>query len=176
MFRAHALAQGACEILVCALKLFANQQTGRRQLSGYALRGSAGSDRIEDRGWAEEVQRGGQSRSTDGRRLAEEFAGNQSGRAPLRQRNVPERGCSGRGGRIDTTKRCKRFSALFRGGTQRSFIDTAKVEAGRWAPPLVCEDWHAVCQAIHNSVEGAVRGESALQVRGNEQGSQRSSP
>ena len=39
-------------------------------------------------------------------------------------------------------------------GMQRSFINTAKVEAGRWGPPLVDEDWHAVCQAIYKAVEG----------------------
>ena len=38
---------------------------------------------------------------------------------------------------------------------QRSVIDTARVEASRWGPPHVDEDWHAVCQAIHKGVEGA---------------------
>ena len=40
-------------------------------------------------------------------------------------------------------------------GTPRSFIDIAHVQVGRWRPPLVDEDWHAVCQAIHQGVGGA---------------------
>ena len=40
-------------------------------------------------------------------------------------------------------------------GTLHTFINTANVGAGRWRPPLVDEDWHAVCQAIYKGVEGA---------------------
>ena len=36
----------------------------------------------------------------------------------------------------------------------RTFVDTTKVEAGRWGPPLVDLDWHAICQAIFKSVAG----------------------
>ena len=35
----------------------------------------------------------------------------------------------------------------------------------RWRPPLVDDDWHAVCHAIHTGVEGGV-GELVLQVCG----------
>ena len=44
--------------------------------------------------------------------------------------------------RIDASKRCRRSAA--------SFINTAKVEVSRVGPPLVDEDWHAVCQAIYD--------------------------
>ena len=40
-------------------------------------------------------------------------------------------------------------------GTLRSFIDTADVEASRRGPPLVDEDWHALCEASYKGVEGA---------------------
>ena len=32
--------------------------------------------------------------------------------------------------------------------------DTANVEESRWRLPLVDEDWHAVCQAIFNGIDG----------------------
>ena len=35
------------------------------------------------------------------------------------------------------------------------YTATATVEAGRWGPPPVDEDWHSVCQAIYKGVEGA---------------------
>ena len=42
--------------------------------------------------------------------------------------------------------------------TQRAFINSdKKVEAGRGEPPLVNEEWHAICQAINRGVEGAER-------------------
>ena len=36
----------------------------------------------------------------------------------------------------------------------RSFIDTANVGNKKWWPPLVDEDWHVICKAIHKGVEG----------------------
>ena len=39
-------------------------------------------------------------------------------------------------------------------GVLRIFIDTTKVRSKRWRPPPVEEDWHAVCQAIFQGVEG----------------------
>ena len=39
------------------------------------------------------------------------------------------------------------------------------VEDSRWGPPLVDEDWHAICQAIFQGVEGIGMGEHVLQVR-----------
>ena len=59
-------------------------------------------------------------------------------------------------------------------GTLRSFTNTAKTRT--WGPPLLDEDWHAVCQAIQQGRRGTGMGELVLQVRGDEQGSQRSSP
>ena len=41
-----------------------------------------------------------------------------------------------------------------RAGMLRTFINTIRVEVGRWGPPVVDEDWHAVCQAICMGVEG----------------------
>ena len=38
-------------------------------------------------------------------------------------------------------------------GMLRTFIDTSNVRDNRWGPPLVDEDWHALCQAIFNGVE-----------------------
>ena len=38
-------------------------------------------------------------------------------------------------------------------GVVRSFTDTTNVANERWAPPLVGEDWHAICQAIHKGAE-----------------------
>ena len=34
----------------------------------------------------------------------------------------------------------------------RTFIDTTDAGDNRWGPPLVDEDWHAICQAIFQSV------------------------
>ena len=39
-------------------------------------------------------------------------------------------------------------------GMLRTFIDTTDVGDNYWKPPLVDEDWHAICQAIFQSVEG----------------------
>ena len=60
-------------------------------------------------------------------------------------------------------------------GALRSFINTTKVEAGRWGPPHVEEGWHAGCQAMYKGVGGGGMGELVPQSRGDEQGSQRSS-
>ena len=32
----------------------------------------------------------------------------------------------------------------------RFFINTTNAEDSGWEPPLVVDDWHAVCQAMHN--------------------------
>ena len=48
VFRALALTNGVCENLVCALKAFDESADGKRQHCGYALRGSAGAEQIED--------------------------------------------------------------------------------------------------------------------------------
>ena len=42
----------------------------------------------------------------------------------------------------------------YREGVRRTFIDTSKVEEQRWGPPLVDADWHALCQAICEGIEG----------------------
>ena len=39
-------------------------------------------------------------------------------------------------------------------GALRTFIDTTKVGDKRWGPPLVDEDWHAICQAIRGRGSG----------------------
>ena len=39
-------------------------------------------------------------------------------------------------------------------GVSRTFIDTTYVADFKWRPPLVDEDWHAICQAIFQAVEG----------------------
>ena len=35
---------------------------------------------------------------------------------------------------------------------RRTFIDTTNVGDTGWEPPLVDDDWHAICQAIYNGV------------------------
>ena len=40
-------------------------------------------------------------------------------------------------------------------GMLRTSIDTTNEGDNRWAPPLVDEDWYAICQAIFKGVEGA---------------------
>ena len=37
----------------------------------------------------------------------------------------------------------------------RTFIDTTDVGDSGWGPPLIDEDWHAICQAIFQGVEGS---------------------
>ena len=44
-------------------------------------------------------------------------------------------------------------------GALRTFIDPTNVGDKRWRPPLVDEDWHAICQAIDKGVEGAGMGD-----------------
>ena len=39
-------------------------------------------------------------------------------------------------------------------GGLRTFIDTTTEGDSRWGPPLVDEDWHAICQAIFKDIEG----------------------
>ena len=41
------------------------------------------------------------------------------------------------------------------GGVLRTFSDTTDVGDSRWGSPLVDEDWHAICQAIFQGVEGS---------------------
>ena len=60
-------------------------------------------------------------------------------------------------------------------GTLRSFISTAKVEADRWGPEPVEEDWRTAYQAIYKGVGCGGMGKLVPQVRGDEQGSGRSS-
>ena len=38
--------------------------------------------------------------------------------------------------------------------TLRAFINTDHNKFDRWGPPLVDADWHALCQAIHQGIEG----------------------
>ena len=42
-------------------------------------------------------------------------------------------------------------------GLLRTFTDTTGVGESGWEPPLVDEDWHAICQAIFQGVEGSER-------------------
>ena len=44
-------------------------------------------------------------------------------------------------------------------GMLRTFVDTTDVGDSRWGPPLVDEDWHAICKAIFKGVEGEGVGE-----------------
>ena len=37
----------------------------------------------------------------------------------------------------------------------RTFIDTTDVGDSGWGPPPMDEDWHAICQAIFQGLEGA---------------------
>ena len=43
-------------------------------------------------------------------------------------------------------------------------IDTTNVGDSRWGPPLVDEDWHAICQAIHKGRRGRKVGQVVVQV------------
>ena len=54
------------------------------------------------------------------------------------------------------------------GGVQRFFINTFIVEAARWRPPFVDEDWHAICQANFKGPRGSGVGELVPQVCGDE--------
>ena len=40
-------------------------------------------------------------------------------------------------------------------GMLRTFMDTTDVGDSRWVPPLVDEDWHAICQAVFQGVDGS---------------------
>ena len=40
-------------------------------------------------------------------------------------------------------------------GVQKDFVDTTKMDNHRWRPPLVDEDWHALCQAVYVGVDQA---------------------
>ena len=40
------------------------------------------------------------------------------------------------------------------GGMLRTFIDTSDYGDKRWGPPLVARDWHAICPAIFQGVDG----------------------
>ena len=62
----------------------------------------------------------------------------------------------------------------FRGGEEGS-LRSCNVGASRWEPPLEDEDSHNICQATYKGVEGAEWEKCVLQVRGDEQGSQRPS-
>ena len=56
-------------------------------------------------------------------------------------------------------------------GMPCTFMITTLAGDSGWRPPLVDEDWQAVCQR-----RGRVMGEVVLHVRGHEQGSQRPTP
>ena len=38
-------------------------------------------------------------------------------------------------------------------GTALAFLNMKEISYARWSPPLVDEDWHAVCQALNRSLE-----------------------
>ena len=84
VFRAHAPSQGACENLVCALKVFGESAYRVRQLCGYALRGF-----IEDNHEAIKIE--DLEKNSEAIKVGPNF-----------DRNVPRCG-PGRRGRIDTS-------------------------------------------------------------------------
>ena len=122
------------------------ERDGRRtDLVDTMPRGFAGAELDENHELTEKVRRGGQSRGGVRRRTRRRSRW--SSQAQVQQGGLPERG---RPGRVDA-------STLQEGeaGASRSFNNTASVGASRWSPPLVDEDWHAMCPAICKGVEGA---------------------
>ena len=73
MFSTLAPPQGARENLVCALKLLANQQTGRNSLVDVLVEGCQKQSRSKIIGWSKEVRQGVQPRGGEDRRLGEEL-------------------------------------------------------------------------------------------------------
>ena len=51
----------------------------------------------------------------------------------------------------------------------RIVTDTTNEGDSRWGPPLVDEDWHAICQAIYKGARRTRMGDYVLQVRGDAQ-------
>ena len=143
--------QGACEILVCVLKMLANQQkqTDGDNVVGTLYEGLQQQSRlkktnelrrfIEVDSW-EAVQIGDLERHTELLKVVRPninkaffFLSNAYVREELDELTL-------RSGEA---------------GMQRAFINTNNEEDNEWRPPLVVEDWHAACQAIHNGVEQA---------------------
>ena len=108
-------------------------------------RGFAEAELDESHELTEKVRRGGQSRGGVRRRTRRRSRW--LSQAQVQQGGLPERG---RLGRVDA-------STFQEGeaGASRSFNNTASVGASRWRPPLVDEDWHAMCPATCKGVEGA---------------------
>ena len=144
VFWAHTPPQGTCENLVCALKFLANQQTGGDSLVDTIFEGLQEQSRMN---------------ITNERRRFIEVDNHETVKIGYLEKNSEAI-------RVVRPKYNKETYQIREGvsestfregeeGTLRSFINTACVGDSRRGPPLVDEDWHAVCQAIYKGVEGA---------------------
>ena len=77
------LPQGACENLLCALKLLANVQAGRRQLGGHDLRRLAKAEQAQNHECTGNVHGGGQPGGGEDWRSGEAQGSGQSGQTQI---------------------------------------------------------------------------------------------
>ena len=134
----HAPPLGACESLVCALKLVANQQTGGDRPVDTICDGLQEQDRMNiSSEWRRfiEVDQGGQARV---------FFPN----VVIRKKEVDD-------------------LALPEGkaGILRTIIDTSIVEVSRWRLPPVDEEWHAIFSSHLLRRRGSGMEEQEVKVR-----------
>ena len=146
MFRAHAAPQGVCDYLINALKFLANYQKYGDSPVKMVVEGFQEKSRqqimdglrrfimVDNR---EAVKVGDSEKNMESRPVAK----------PKFTTDFPE--ALVQEGADELTLRPEEEGML------RTFIDTTEVGDSRWGPPLVDEDWHAICQAIFQGVEGS---------------------
>ena len=143
---AHAAPQGVRNILINALKLLANQQKdgdcpvkmvvqGFQETSRLKIMDALRSFIIVDNRGAVKV--GDLEKNMESRPVVK----------PKSTTGFLEAVC--REGADELTLRTGQEGML------RTLIVTKDVEDSRWRPPLVDEDWHAICQAIFQGTEGS---------------------
>ena len=145
VFRAHATLQGICENLINALKLLTSQQDDGDSPMDMFVQG------LCEKSWLKIMNELRRFITTDNHEAVkcgdlekyevalEVVTGNFRADFPV---------AMVRNGRKELTLRAEEE------GVNRTFIDTTNAGNLRWGPPLVDEDWHAICQAIFQAVEG----------------------
>ena len=132
VFRAHAPPHGACENLVCGLRLLGDQQLGG---------GSPVQVLVEG------VQEQGRSRMKGELRRFTTVDNHEAvTHGDLEWPLVPE--AAVREGAEELTLRRGEEGGL------RTFVDATNVGDSRCGPPLVDKDWHAICQDIFKGIGG----------------------
>ena len=146
VFGAHAAPQGMCDNMVNALKLLANQQKDGDSPAEMVVPDLLDKSRLKTMdglGMSVAVDKYAAVKIWDPEKKTK------SARVVSQKCTTNFPGVVVREGADELPLRAHEEGHL------RSFIDTTNVgDKKRWELPLVDEDWHAICWAVYNGVEG----------------------